>query len=62
MKKSQIFVLLLISGLIILGIVSYYLLQEVRATIREKAKYEAMSQGLREAKDFIGQFRQLQRN
>lgn len=62
MKKSQIFVLLLISGLIILGIVSYYLLQEVRATIREKAKYEAMSQGLREAKDFIGQFRQPQRN
>lgn len=62
MKKSQIFVLLLISGLIILGIVSYYLLQEVRATIREKAKYEAISQGLREAKDFIGQCRQLQRN
>jgi hypothetical protein len=58
MNKTQIFILLVISGLIILALVSYYLLIELRATMREKAKYEAISHGLQEAKGFLGQFRQ----
>jgi hypothetical protein len=60
MNKTQIFTLLVIGGLIILATVSYFLLQEVRATMREKANYEAMSHGLREVKGLLGQFRQPQ--
>ncbi len=56
MNKTQIFVLLMITGLIILVIASYFLLQEVRSSLREKAKAEAMSQGMREVKGILGQF------
>ena len=57
MNKTQIFTLLVIAGLIILGIVAYNLLQEVRITMREKAKYEAIEHGIKEAKDIFGRFK-----
>lgn len=57
MNKTQIFTLLVIAGLIILGIVGYYLLQELRITMREKAKYEAIQHGMKEARDIFGHFK-----
>lgn len=56
MNKTQIFTLLVIAGLIILGIVGYFLLIEIRSSMREKAKYEAIQHGLKEAKGIFGRF------
>lgn len=57
MDTKQKFTLLVIAGLIILGIVGYYLIKEIRETIREKAKAEMIAQGIQEAKNIFGQFK-----
>ena len=57
MDTKQKFTLLVIAGLIILGIVGYYLVKEIRETIREKAKAEMIAQGIQEAKNIFGQFK-----
>ena len=57
MNKTQKFTLLVIAGLIILGIVGYHLLKEMRAIMREKARQEAIAQGFKEAKEIFGQFK-----
>ncbi len=58
MTKSQKFTLLLISGLIILSTIGYYILKEIRVIMRERAQAEMAQQGFRGVKEIIGKFKE----